>query len=1031
MLRYATLLCSFFLLSNLLQAQNPNWKFTGPSNFPTNISGQINGIGRVCQIKFDPTDSSTIYACSASGGLWKSINEGNTWQLVGTDTLPIMGTSSVCIDYTNPDIIYLSSGDPNYYSTDFGIWKSMDGGQTWALANNGIDTRMAVEILMDPTNHLHLIAATNNGIWKTTDGGMTWQVKLPSYQCTDMMWQPVPHASILYASSMNKFFRSADAGETWVEITIGLTGMLASGTRIAVSAQHPEIVYVATIKDEGTIFKSVDSGQSFTIQYHNPAYSLTGYDTLGGGQGNYNFCIEANPDNANQLFLASHNIWRSDDGGVSWNQLTQWWKTVHTDMHDYAFQPGNSNQLFNANDGGIWLSTSSGSNWVQKSDGLGATENYHAAVSPLYAGLISTGTQDNGELVYLDSTWKTNRGGDWTTRMLMDYSAQKFVYYLDDKERRALPSSSDQSYAIPSSITGASLNQIFSPDSQQVSYISGTNVWRSTNGLDVNPIWTQITTLTSGTIKCLAICKGHPNILAYSVSNKFFITHNALDPIPIFTSVNFPITGTATDIAISSMDTNKVFVVLGSKVYLSADGGTNFANYSGTLPAINHTKIYLQEYGMTSNLYLGNPLGVYFRSNGMSDWINYSGDLPNIATIKDILYFNDGGEDARLYVTYYGRGTWETKLEQSSTTCGIPVLHTVQVNPGTINVGWSNVGASQYEVAYRELGTLAWNYMVTTSNSVNITSFAGCMHYEVRVRSRCATDSSLWSKRRYFETLSNPLTNFFDAHQDIGNVGMAGSVCYDAIYDRYTLFASGEDIWDKKDEFHFLYKKLKGDVSISARVKHIGNIYGWAKGGVMIRESLATDSKHAMCALTPGNGFAMQWRENTNDWSSNKDTAGKAPGWVRLERNGNQITSYFSLDGLVWDVLETATISMNDSVYVGLANCSHVDTVLNDAVFDNIIFNGNMVNTPILSSLSADINVYPNPAKNEMHIAWNLGEHSIKNIAVYDMLGKKVIEETVTTHYGKHVLSVSSLSKGVYFLFANGKQNRFTKFVKE
>lgn len=108
----------------------------------------------------------------------------------------------------------------------------------------------------------------------------------------------------------------------------------------------------------------------------------------------------------------------------------------------------------------------------------------------------------------------------------------------------------------------------------------------------------------------------------------------------------------------------------------------------------------------------------------------------------------------------------------------------------------------------------------------------------------------------------------------------------------------------------------------------------------MIRESLNTDAKHAICALTPGNGFAMQWRTNTNDWSDNVDTAGTEPGWVKLERIGNALTSYFSTDGNNWMLLNTANITMTDSVYVGLANCSHIDSTINDAVFDHIIING-------------------------------------------------------------------------------------------
>ncbi len=276
---------------------------------------------------------------------------------------------------------------------------------------------------------------------------------------------------------------------------------------------------------------------------------------------------------------------------------------------------------------------------------------------------------------------------------------------------------------------------------------------------------------------------------------------------------------------------------------------------------------------------------------------------------------------------------------------------------------------------------------------------------------------------------SNILNSDFDAHQDIGAVGAAGSVCYDISNQRYTVYASGEDIWDKQDEFHYVYKRMEGDVTISARVKHIGNIYGWAKGGVMIRESLNTDSKHAICALTPGNGFAMQWRTNTNDWSDNVDTAGTEPGWVKLERVGNLITSYFSVDGITWNTLNAATITMTDSVYVGLANCSHIDSTINDAVFDNIKINGVALSNAVIEKNNSIINVYPNPAHDILNIDFDKQfENESLNFTVYNAVGDKVLLQPHSNHKVHTKLNISTLSTGIYFLEIEGKQRHIVKF---
>src|SRR6185436_3312034 len=172
--------------------------------------------------------------------------------------------------------------------------------------------------------------------------------------------------------------------------------------------------------------------------YHNPAQSLVGYDINGNGQGNYNFSMCSDPTNANIVYVVAHVVWKSSDGGVTWTQLTQWYANLHTDMHDIEVNPYNTSQVFNANDGGVWLSTDGGDNWLPKSDGLGATEIYHAGTSPTRKDMISIGTQDNGELYFSNTSWKTNRGGDWGSRATFDHLNNTMVYYHENGKRRNL-----------------------------------------------------------------------------------------------------------------------------------------------------------------------------------------------------------------------------------------------------------------------------------------------------------------------------------------------------------------------------------------------------------------------------------------------------------------------------------------------------------------------------------------------------------------------------------------------------------------
>jgi len=147
----------------------------------------------------------------------------------------------------------------------------------------------------------------------------------------------------------------------------------------------------------------------------------------------------------------------------------------------------------------------------------------------------------------------------------------------------------------------------------------------------------------------------------------------------------------------------------------------------------------------------------------------------------------------------------------------------------------------------------------------------------------------------------------------------------------YTMSASGVDIYGAADEFRYAYKQLLGDGEIIAQVLSVQNTDGWAKAGVMIRETLNAGSKHAFCCITPSNGKSFQNRKETNQRSWNSNTGGfAAPYWVRLVRQGNEFTAYHSADGVNWELQaannETAnpeTIPMATNVYIGLALTSH------------------------------------------------------------------------------------------------------------
>jgi hypothetical protein len=164
----------------------------------------------------------------------------------------------------------------------------------------------------------------------------------------------------------------------------------------------------------------------------------------------------------------------------------------------------------------------------------------------------------------------------------------------------------------------------------------------------------------------------------------------------------------------------------------------------------------------------------------------------------------------------------------------------------------------------------------------------------------------------------------------------------------YTMTASGTDITGTADEFHFAYKKLTGAGSITAKVVSVGNTDPWAKAGVMIRETLDPDSRHALACVTPGSGVASEGRVTTSGESvSMNETGITAPHWIKLERNlAGVFTVSHSADGITWVPVQGAlnqTIWMDaPSVYIGLAVTAHNANATCEAQFSNVTTTGNV-----------------------------------------------------------------------------------------
>ena len=275
------------------------------------------------------------------------------------------------------------------------------------------------------------------------------------------------------------------------------------------------------------------------------------------------------------------------------------------------------------------------------------------------------------------------------------------------------------------------------------------------------------------------------------------------------------------------------------------------------------------------------------------------------------------------------------------------------VTPPTVPGGLTATATSASEVR------LAWN--AATDAGVGVAGYRvyrnGATTPLVTVTGTSYTDAGLAAATPYTYTVSaidaaspanesaqsasaSATTQGAPAYQgrDIGAVAAAGS--YTVNDGIHTVQGSGADIWSTADEFQFAWQALAGNGQITARLVSQTNTHPWSKAGLMLRETLNANSRHASLFIAPGYGSAFQYRTSTGGItgpSGGTNAAHMTPYWLRLVRNGNVVTGFTSPDGMTWTQRGTITLSkLAANVYVGLAITSHADGVLSTAVFDNV-----------------------------------------------------------------------------------------------
>ncbi len=657
-----------------------DWTNLGPIERPGNSgTGQPNGNGRVNAIAFHPTDADKIYVGAPAGGFWITEDGGDTWTSY-TDDMPTLGVSSIVVDHSNPNTIYMGTGDRDAGdAAGMGVFKSTDGGINWTVWNNGMGNATVGRLLMHPTNNQMIFTASSNGLFKSIDAGENWyQVNSGSFK--EVVFK-ANDPSIIFASKGGSFYRSNDVGESFIEITSGI-GSASRGV-IGVSPADANVVYFHTVSGSefAAIYRSSDAGLNFTEMSNSPNIMSWGCDGGSGGQGWYDLDLAVDPTDENTIYSGGVNVWKSTNGGSSWSINSHWTGScgvpaVHADCHILEFSPVNGN-LYAGNDGGFYFTTNGGINWVQKTSGLAISQIYKIGQARGNKDKVMNGYQDNGSATYLgeDEGFLTVMGGDGMD-CAYDHQNDAYAYgeyYNGAGISRILNNQNQGGISGGIGESGAWVTPFaLDVSNPETMYVGMQNIWKSTNIRSYNVQWTKLEGTSGGNCNVLEQSEANNDIFYVSkYSGAFYRSDNLSSANPNWVDLSdfLPASGNATDVETSPFDEDVVFITIGSKVFKSTDKGLNWEDISLNIPTVNANTI---EYYKSDNegLYVGTDAGIFYKNLEMTEWILFSEGFPVSAntTEIEIYYDNISPENDAVRTSTYGRGLWS-----SPTFYGIPI----------------------------------------------------------------------------------------------------------------------------------------------------------------------------------------------------------------------------------------------------------------------------------------------------------------------------------------------------------------------
>jgi photosystem II stability/assembly factor-like uncharacterized protein len=378
--------------------RNLPWRCIGPA-----IMG-----GRIDAFAVVENRPSVMYVGTASGGVFKSVNHGTTWQSV-FDSQPSLTIGDIAVAPSRPEVVWVGTGEANNRQSSSwgnGAYKSVDGGATWT--HMGLDDTLHIgRVAIDPRNpDVVYVAAAGHlwgpnrerGLFKTSDGGRTWTNTLfinKDTGCIDVAIDP-QDPDVLYAAAYQRrraafgfngggpgsgIYKSSDGGGTWKKLASGLPPGDTGRIGLCIYRRDPRIVYATIENASGGVFRSEDRGE--TWRRMSPTNQRPMYFSQ----------IRVDPNDDQRIWVLGVSMYASTDGGRTFN--TNVVSRVHPDHHALWINPADSNQLLLGCDGGMQWSYDGGRTWDYINT-LPIAQFYSVAYDMRKPYWVYGGLQDNG-----------------------------------------------------------------------------------------------------------------------------------------------------------------------------------------------------------------------------------------------------------------------------------------------------------------------------------------------------------------------------------------------------------------------------------------------------------------------------------------------------------------------------------------------------------------------------------------------------------------------------------------------------------